>query len=111
MPRASEPRHVEARLLGIELPRVDVERARNAPALAVAQGRAHHPIREQTEIPTASRRNGRAPPPQRGRGHLSEPTRRTLEPVRVPATVRIAVPRAAYRKQARVVPVAFLDQD
>src|SRR5207244_256863 len=36
------------RLLGIELPRVDVERARNAPALAVAQGRAHHPVREQT---------------------------------------------------------------
>src|SRR3989441_5811766 len=81
MPHVREPRHLEARLLRIDLPGVDVERTRRAAALAVAERGARDGVGEQTEVGTAPRRPCHAAAPQRGGWQFREPAGRALEPV------------------------------
>src|SRR5205823_8324337 len=78
---------------------------------AVPQGRPYDGIREQAEVGAAAGWNVRAPAPERGRRHLRYPADRSLQPVGVRMPVGIPVARAAHRKQAGVVAVAFFDED
>src|SRR5438034_589121 len=111
MPYPRQPGNPEARLLRIDLPGMDVERARRAAPRAIAQRRADEGVREQPEIRAAARRKVRAPAPQRGRRHFGDATHRPLQPVRVAVAVGIAVAWPAHGEQARVVAVALLDED
>src|SRR5947208_4942114 len=109
--RARQPGDMNAGLVGIDLPWMDIERARHVPALALPQCRAYHTVRQKPEVAAARRGEPHAAPAQRRRGNLREPAGGTLDKIWIRPPRWISVSGTPDWKQARVVAVPFLEQD
>src|SRR5436189_3612032 len=111
MPSGCQPGDGQAWLRGIDLPGMDVERARRPAALTLAQRGADETAGEQPKKRATRRGEPHTRASQCGRGNLCDAAGGTLDPVGVSASGRVAVTGTSHRKEAGIVPVAFLDQD
>ena len=91
MPHVGVPRHVDARLIGIELPRMNVEHSGDSGGIVLAEGALDQPEWKMAEIRSA--RGGEAhPAPLGGRERqLGERSGRPVDEVRQRRRLRISV--------------------
>src|SRR5690606_22695358 len=111
VPDAGGEIHLEARLIRVDLPWMDVEGPRHTPPLRVAQRSPGQAVGEQPEIAAPSRGEKLSPDPQGRGGELGQLTAGAPQPVRVPLAAGEAVAFPLHREEAGVVAVALLDQD
>src|SRR5688572_8833291 len=107
---ARQSRNPKARLLRIQLPRMDVDRSRKSVALGRCDSGFEKLVRQQPQIRSPTGRQRHA---QSGKGcwrKLYELTGRALDRMRSPRRAGITIPRTSNWKQTGVVDVALLEQ-
>src|SRR5690606_25127029 len=111
MTNSGRPWYIESRLRRVQLPWMDVKRCRGIAPLSSDDCSARQSERKHSEVAATRSRQVHTEPPKSGRRDLDQRPGRTVDPVRIPTTLRIAIPAACHRKQAGVVCVALFHQD
>src|SRR5687767_3635640 len=97
-------------LIGIDLPRVNVERGGLAALTGLSKRTLNYNQRKLAQVSTARRRYRYIQKTSRGQRKLAEFPGRSLNNVRRAGCGRVAITAAPNREDARVVSVSFFEQ-
>ena len=111
VPNPVQYRNRKPRLARIDFPRMDVESRRLGSSARLKKSTTDYRERKLAQIPTACRGYGITQNARRCEREFCEAPGRPLNDVRSARRVRITVTASPNGKEARVVSVAFLDQD
>src|SRR5687768_4671439 len=110
MPHARERANAESRLVGIDLPGVHVERRRHGLRAGLPERATHDPEREVPEITAPRSRHTGAGHCRRCERKLDQLTAGATNDVRHAGNAGIAIPAPAYREEAGIVAIAFVEE-
>ena len=110
MARPRDPSDGKTRLVGIQLPRMQIERGRNAGIRVLTETMANDTERQMTEIRAARRRDACAAPCGRRQRQLAQRSRRTMDLVRHHGRRAISVSWTTNGEQTGIVAESFFEQ-
>src|SRR6185503_20632432 len=108
---SGDVRYGEARLIRVDLPRMDVERCRLAAITRLLKSAANHTEWKLSEIPPTGRRNRVGENSRRRQRELRQPPRWSLDQMRHTLGAGISVSGPPYGEQTRVIAIPFLEQN
>src|SRR3569623_464466 len=111
VPHVRVPRHAEARLIGIELPRMNVEHCGNPGSVVLAEGTLDQPEWKMTQIRAARSGESHAAPLRGRERQLGDRSRGPVNEMRKRCRFRVAVAGPVDWKEARVVAKPLLDEN
>lgn len=110
MARPRDPSDGETRLVGIQLPRMQIERGRNAGIGVLTETMTNDTERQVTEVRTAGSRDARAAPRGRSQWQLAQRSRRAMYFVRHHGRRAISVSWTTNGEQTGIVSESFFEQ-
>lgn len=110
MARPRDPSDGETRLVGVQLPRMQIERGRNAGIRVLTETMTNDTERQVTEVRAAGSRDARAAPRGRSQRQLAQRSRRAMYFVRHHGRRAISVSWTTNREQTGIVAESFFEQ-